>query len=165
MGVVGALALAANAGVAGMFWRFRDADTNMRSVWICSRNDAIDNLAVLVAALGVFGTGTGWPDIAVAAIIGGLSLHGGWQIVHHAWPEQQGNELPGSASVWPAAGQDFRYGGRRYGYDRSNGMKLLILKAYRRSTQAVTPTRQPARQAWPTSSALRSFLCASDCPT
>lgn len=93
MGVVGALALAANAGVAGMFWRFRDGDANMRSVWICARNDAIGNLAVLLAALGVFGMGTGWPDIAVAAIMGGLGLHGGWQIVRHAWRERQENEL------------------------------------------------------------------------
>lgn len=90
MGVVGALALAANAGVAGMFWRFRDGDANMRSVWICARNDAIGNLAVLLAALGVFGTGTGWPDVAVAAIMGGLGLHGGWPIVHHAWREKRG---------------------------------------------------------------------------
>lgn len=90
MGVVGALALAANAGVAGMFWRFRDGDANMRSVWICARNDAIGNLAVLLAALGVFGTGTGWPDVAVAAIMGGLGLYGGWQIVCHAQRERQG---------------------------------------------------------------------------
>ena len=56
----------------------------MRSVWICSRNDALGNLAVLLAALGVFGTGTGWPDVTVAAIMGGLGLSGGWQIVSHA---------------------------------------------------------------------------------
>jgi Co/Zn/Cd efflux system component len=90
MGVVGALALAANAGVAWMFWSFRDGDANMRSVWICARNDAIGNLAVLLAALGVFGTGTGWPDVAVAAIMGGLGLHGGGQIVRHAWREERG---------------------------------------------------------------------------
>lgn len=99
MGVVGALALTANAGVAGMFWRFRDGDANMRSVWICARNDAIGNLAVLLAALGVFGMGTGWPDVTVAAIMGSLGLHGGWQIVCQAGREQQGNELPGSAPV------------------------------------------------------------------
>jgi Co/Zn/Cd efflux system component len=90
MGVVGALALVANAGVAGMLWRFRDGDANMRSVWICARNDAIGNLAVLLAALGVFGTGTGWPDVAVAAIMGGLGLHGGWQIARHAQRERLG---------------------------------------------------------------------------
>ena len=56
----------------------------MRSVWICSRNDAIGNAAVLLAALGVFGTGTGWPDMIVAAIMGGLGLWGGGQIVRQA---------------------------------------------------------------------------------
>jgi Co/Zn/Cd efflux system component len=84
MGVVGILALAANAGVALMLYRFRTGDSNMRSVWICSRNDAIGNLAVIVAAAGVFGTGTGWPDLIVAAIMASLSISGGWQIVRHA---------------------------------------------------------------------------------
>jgi Co/Zn/Cd efflux system component len=84
MGVVGIAALVANGGVAVMLYRFRTGDANMRSVWICSRNDAIGNATVLLAALGVFGTGTGWPDIAVAAIMGGLGLWGGWQIVRHA---------------------------------------------------------------------------------
>jgi Co/Zn/Cd efflux system component len=87
MGVVGALALVANAGVALMLWRFREGDSNMRSVWTCSRNDAIGNLAVLAAALGVFGTGTGWPDLIVAAIMAGLGVSGGWQIVRHARAE------------------------------------------------------------------------------
>jgi Co/Zn/Cd efflux system component len=84
MGVVGFAALLANGGVAVMLYRFRDGDANMRSVWICSRNDAIGNLAVLAAAAGVFGSGTGWPDFAVAAIMASLSIHGGWEIVRHA---------------------------------------------------------------------------------
>ena len=84
MGVVGALALLANAAVALMLFRFRAGDANMRSVWICSRNDAIGNLAVLAAAAGVFGTGTGWPDLIVAAIMASLSISGGWQIVRQA---------------------------------------------------------------------------------
>lgn len=84
MGVVGALALVANAGVALMLYRFRGGDANMRSVWICSRNDAIGNLAVLLAALGVFGTGTGWPDIIVGAIMAGLGISGGWQVLRQA---------------------------------------------------------------------------------
>ena len=71
MGAVGLLALLANAGVALMLYRYRGGDANMRSVWICSRNDAIGNLAVLLAAAGVFGTGTGWPDVIVAAIMAG----------------------------------------------------------------------------------------------
>jgi Co/Zn/Cd efflux system component len=84
MGVVGVLALLANAAVALMLFRFRTGDANMRSVWICSRNDAIGNLAVLAAAAGVFGTGTGWPDLIVAAIMASLSISGGWQIVRQA---------------------------------------------------------------------------------
>jgi Co/Zn/Cd efflux system component len=84
MGVVGVAALIANGGVAVMLYQFRTGDANMRSVWICSRNDAIGNSAVLLAAMGVFGTGTGWPDVIVAAIMGGLGLWGGWQIVGQA---------------------------------------------------------------------------------
>jgi Co/Zn/Cd efflux system component len=84
MGVVGLLALLSNAGVALMLYRFRSGDANMRSVWICSRNDAIGNLAVLLAALGVFGTGTGWPDLIVATIMAALGISGGLQIVRQA---------------------------------------------------------------------------------
>jgi len=87
MGVVGIAALIANGGVALMLYRFRTGDANMRSVWICSRNDAVGNFAVMLAAMGVFGTGTGWPDVIVAAIMGGLGLMGGWQIVHQARSE------------------------------------------------------------------------------
>jgi Co/Zn/Cd efflux system component len=87
MGVVGIAALIANGGVAIMLYRFRAGDANMRSVWICSRNDAIGNAAVLLAAMGVFGTGTGWPDVIVAAVMGALGLWGGWQIVCQARDE------------------------------------------------------------------------------
>lgn len=87
MGVVGLGALIANGGVALMLYRFRSGDANMRSVWICSRNDAIGNAAVLLAAMGVFGSGTGWPDVIVAAIMGGLGLSGGWQVVAQARSE------------------------------------------------------------------------------
>ena len=87
MGAVGVAALVANGGVALMLYRFRSGDANMRSVWICSRNDAAGNLAVMFAAMGVFGTGTGWPDVIVAAIMGGLGLWGGWQIVVQALGE------------------------------------------------------------------------------
>src|SRR3954470_2164023 len=87
MGVVGLLALVANGGVGLMLYRYRAGDANMRSVWICSRNDAIGNLAVLLAAAGVFGTGTGWPDIIVATIMAALGISGGLQILAHAWSE------------------------------------------------------------------------------
>lgn len=84
MGIIGALALAANAGVAIMLYRFRTGDANMRSVWICSRNDAIGNIAVMAAAIGVFGTGTAWPDLIVAALLAVLGISGGIQIVQQA---------------------------------------------------------------------------------
>lgn len=84
MGAVGFAALAANAAVFGMLWAYRSGDSNMRSVWLCSRNDVIGNFAVLVAAFGVFGTGTGWPDVIVAAVIGVLALQGAWEVMRHA---------------------------------------------------------------------------------
>lgn len=88
MGIVGLIALAANGGVALMLFQYRRGDANMRSVWICSRNDAIGNVAVMLAALGVFGTGTVWPDLIVAAIMAGLSITGGWTIMSQARAEQ-----------------------------------------------------------------------------
>lgn len=94
MGVVGFAALLANGGVALMLYRFRMGDANMRSVWICSRNDALGNAAVLLAALGVFGTGTNWPDVVVAAIMGGLGLWGGLQIVSQARGELRREAAP-----------------------------------------------------------------------
>ncbi|PZQ22034.1 MAG: cation transporter [Sphingopyxis macrogoltabida] len=84
MGIIGALALAANVVVALMLYRYRTGDANMRSVWICSRNDAIGNLAVLAAALGVFGTGQGWPDLAVAAIMAALAIWGSIDVFRQA---------------------------------------------------------------------------------
>ena len=87
MGVVGSAALLANIVVAVMLFRFRSAESNLRSVWICSRNDVIGNIAVLLAALGVFGTGAGWPDIMVALIMAALALRGAWQILRQAGGE------------------------------------------------------------------------------
>ena len=87
MGVIGFCALAANVGVAWMLYRFREGDANRRSVWICSRNDAIGNVAVVIAAAGVFGTGTAWPDLIVAGILASLGVWGGLQIVRHAREE------------------------------------------------------------------------------
>ena len=103
MGVVGIAALIANGGVALMLYRFRTGDANMRSVWICSRNDAVGNAAVLLAAMGVFGTGTGWPDVIVAAIMGGLGLWGGWQIVSQARGELRTERAPLRAMAPDAA--------------------------------------------------------------
>ncbi|QOT72326.1 cation transporter [Sphingobium fuliginis] len=87
MGIVGVIALIANGSVALMLYRYRSGDANMRSVWICSRNDAIGNIAVLLAAAGVIGTGTAWPDLAVAAIIAGLGITGGAQIIRQSLAE------------------------------------------------------------------------------
>ena len=84
MGLIGALALVANVVVALMLYRWRTGDANMRSVWVCSRNDAIGNLAVMAAALGVFGTGQGWPDLLVAAIMAGLAIWGSIDVFRHA---------------------------------------------------------------------------------
>lgn len=87
MGIVGVVALIANTGVAVMLYRWRGGDANMRSVWICSRNDAIGNVAVVLAAAGVFGTGTAWPDLIVAAIMAALGIWGGVQIIAQARKE------------------------------------------------------------------------------
>jgi Co/Zn/Cd efflux system component len=87
MGVVGFTALTANAASFGLLWRHRAGDANMRSAWICTRNDVLGNLAVLLAALGVFGTGTGWPDVSVAAIMATLALQGALVVIRQAWVE------------------------------------------------------------------------------
>lgn len=84
MGVIGVVALLVNAGVALILYRFRNGDSNLRAVWICSRNDALGNVAVLLAASGVFATGTPWPDLAVAALMAGLALWGAGQVIGHA---------------------------------------------------------------------------------
>ncbi|MFP3977405.1 cation transporter [Marinobacter sp. KMM 10035] len=84
MGSVGLLALVANLSVALILFKFRDGDSDMRSVWLCSRNDAISNLAVMAAALGVFGTASAWPDLVVAAIMGTLAITAGVSVVRHA---------------------------------------------------------------------------------
>ena len=87
MGLIGALALAANVAVALMLFLYLACDANMRSVWICSRNDAIGNLAVMGAALGVFGTGQSWPDLIVAAIMAALAIWGSIEVFRQARSE------------------------------------------------------------------------------
>jgi Co/Zn/Cd efflux system component len=87
MGAVGFAALAANAASFGLLWAYRGGDANMRSAWICTRNDVLGNLAVLLAAAGVFGTGTGWPDVIVAAITSGLALQGALIVVRQSLSE------------------------------------------------------------------------------
>ena len=87
MGAVGLLALIANLSVAWMLYAFREGDANMQSVWLCSRNDAISNIAVMLAALGVLGSGSAWPDLAVAAVMATLALTGGWAVMRQAQKE------------------------------------------------------------------------------
>ena len=94
MGAVAVLALAANVGVAGMLYAFREGDANMRSVWLCSRNDAIGNVAVVLAAAGVFSTGSIWPDLLVAAIMAGLALSSGIAVMRLATEELKQGSRP-----------------------------------------------------------------------
>lgn len=94
MGTIGMLALVSNVAVAWMLYAFREGDANMRSVWLCSRNDAIGNVAVMLAALGVFGTGSAWPDLMVASLMAALALHGGWQVLRQARSELAGEREP-----------------------------------------------------------------------
>jgi Co/Zn/Cd efflux system component len=84
MGAVAFLALAVNVGVAAMLFRYRGGDADMRSVWLCSRNDAIGNIAVLLAAAGVLGSGSGWPDWVVALVLASLALTSSVSVVRHA---------------------------------------------------------------------------------
>lgn len=88
MGLIGVLALLANVFTAVILYAFREGDSNMRSVWLCSRNDAIGNAAVILAAVGVFGTGSLWPDIIVAMIMASLGLTAGYQIMKQALAER-----------------------------------------------------------------------------
>ena len=87
MGVVGLLALAANVGVAGALFRYRGGDSNMRSIWLCSRNDALGNIAVIGAAAGVFATDSHLPDMLVAAVVAGLGLSAAAQVARQAMGE------------------------------------------------------------------------------
>lgn len=94
MGTVGLAALAANAASFGLLWVYRGGDANMRSAWICTRNDVIGNMAVLAAALGVFGTGTGWPDVVVASIMAALALQGAVSVVRQSLLELRPISVP-----------------------------------------------------------------------
>jgi len=87
MGTVGIAALAANVVSFALLWAYRHGDANMRSAWICTRNDVLSNVAVLLAALGVFGTGTGWPDVVVAVIMAALAIQGAALVIRQASAE------------------------------------------------------------------------------
>lgn len=87
MGILGFIALTVNVFVAFLLFKFREGDSNLQSVWLCSRNDAIGNIAVMLAASGVFLTGTMWPDLVVALIIGSLGLSACYSVFKKAIPE------------------------------------------------------------------------------
>lgn len=89
MGVIGFLALAANLGSVLLLMRYKDGDANVRSVWLCSRNDAIGNVAVMIAALGVWGSASAWPDLTVAGVMALVFLTSATQILQQAWVERQ----------------------------------------------------------------------------
>lgn len=97
MGAVAIAAFGVNLGAAALLFRFREGDANMSSVWLCSRNDALVNLAVLAAAAGVFGTGTAWPDIAVALVLAALGLSSGNAVIIRARREL----APSAATIRP----------------------------------------------------------------
>jgi Co/Zn/Cd efflux system component len=95
MGVIGALALAANLTSVLLLRAYKDGDANVRSVWLCSRNDAIGNVIIMGAALAVWGTATAWPDLLVAAIMAGVFLTSSVQILRQAWSEyRDGSHAP-----------------------------------------------------------------------
>ena len=87
MGAIAMLALVVNVGVAALLFRYRNGDSNRQSIWLCSRNDAIGNLAVIVAALGVAASTSRWPDLAVAVIIAGLNVSAAIRVVKLAREE------------------------------------------------------------------------------
>lgn len=87
MGVIGMIALAANLAVTVVLFRFRDGDSNRRAVWLCTRNDSLSNIAVVLAAIGVFGTGRNWPDLIVAGVMAGLALSSSRTVIAQALRE------------------------------------------------------------------------------
>jgi Co/Zn/Cd efflux system component len=99
MGVIGFLALAANLTSVLLLMRYKDGDANVRSVWLCSRNDAIGNVIVMAAALGVWGTATAWPDLTVAGVMAGIFLTSSVQILRQAWAEYREERHPHSVAI------------------------------------------------------------------
>lgn len=92
MGGIAVVALAVNFIVAFLLYRYREGDSNMRSIWLCSRNDAIGNIAVMIAAAGVFATSSRWPDLLVAAIIASLSLSAAFHVIRLALSEMRADK-------------------------------------------------------------------------
>jgi Co/Zn/Cd efflux system component len=93
MGGIGLLALAVNLAAADLLYRYRVADSQAMSVWLCTRNDCIANIAVIAAGAGVWASGTPWPDIAVAAIIAYLGLSSALRVIRQARSELRGHPV------------------------------------------------------------------------
>lgn len=87
MGAIGFAAFAANVISALLLLRYKDGDANVRSVWLCSRNDAIGNVAVILAASGIVVTDSAWPDLLVAGIMATLFSHSAISIIRQSWQE------------------------------------------------------------------------------
>ena len=96
MGAIGLLALVANLSSVLLLMRYKDGDANVRSVWLCSRNDAIGNVAVMVASVAVWFTVSAWPDLVVATIMAGLFLRSSQLILVQAWQEYRSGEDVGT---------------------------------------------------------------------
>ena len=97
MGAIGLLALVANLASVALLVPYKDGDANVRSVWLCSRNDAIGNTVVMAAALGVWGTASAWPDLIVAGLMAGMFLTSSVQILRQAWGEYREGGHPAPA--------------------------------------------------------------------
>ncbi|MET1413211.1 cation transporter [Roseibium sp. HPY-6] len=93
MGSIGFLALVVNLASVLLLVRYKDGDANVRSVWLCSRNDAIGNVAVMIAALGVWGSATAWPDLIVAGLMATLFVSSSVQILNQGIREFRQNSL------------------------------------------------------------------------
>lgn len=105
MGAIGMLALAANLASVLLLMRYKEGDANVRSVWLCSRNDAIGNVIVMIAALTVWGTASAWPDLAVAGVMAAIFLTSSVQILRQAWMEYRGStDSPMVTSTGAGAG-------------------------------------------------------------
>ncbi len=103
MGMIGILALAANLASVLLLMRYKDGDANVRSVWLCSRNDAVGNVAVMGASAAVWLTASAWPDLIVAIVMAMLFLHSSQLILRQAWREYRSDE---ALAVLSSHGQD-----------------------------------------------------------
>ncbi|MDH4411718.1 MAG: cation transporter [Rhizobium sp.] len=120
MGLIGFLALAANVTSVLLLMSYKDGDANVRSVWLCSRNDAIGNVIVMIAALGVWGTATAWPDLIVAGIMAGLFLNSAVQILTQSLAEWRTGEPVTLSSSCCSSPADHADGHGEHGRDHAH---------------------------------------------